>query len=142
MPTTHRPHRVVRRGWARLRAHPDAGEASISVVLLWPVVLLLVLVIIQASLVFFARSIALSAAEQGAQAARLEPASASSGQQAATTFLSSAASGLLVAPTAQASVTATSVRVQVNGQAASLVPGLQVPIHQESTQARERITAR
>jgi len=126
--------------WRRLLGTASAGEATVSTVILWPVVLLLIWLITQAAFVYFGRSIALAAAEQGAQTARLQPVSTARGQQAAAQFLEAAGSGLLLTPHVEATTGQATVRVQVDASAVSLLPGLRLTIHQESVQPLEQLS--
>jgi hypothetical protein len=102
--------------------------------------LMLVWLVIQGALLFFGRTLALSAAEQGAQAARLRPVSTARAQTAAQDFLTAAGTGLVVNPQITATTDTTSVRVEVT--AVSLIPGLPLRIHQESVQPLEQLNRR
>lgn len=126
-----------RRGWWRER---ERGDANISAVLLWPAVLAIVWLSLQTGLWMFARQVALSAAEQGAQAARSQPVSTARANTAAAGFMAAAGRGLVTDPAVTASITGGSMRVQVTGTAISLLPGVTFTIHQESVQPLERIT--
>ena len=139
-PTNRHPrHHRLRARWHALLAAPEAGEATISSVILWPVMLLLVWLVIQGALLFFGRTLALSAAEQGAQAARLRPVSTARAQTAAQDFLTAAGTGLVFNPQVKATTDTTSIRVEVTATAVSLIPGLPLRIHQESVQPLEQL---
>lgn len=131
-----------RKRWRRMLDHPVAGEATISTVLLWPVVLALIWLLTQAALVYVARNLALSAAEQGAQAGRVLPASPARGALTAAGFLATAGSGLVRNPHISATADAGTVRVQVDATAISLLPGLPLTVHQESVQPIEQLPPR
>lgn len=90
----------------------------------FPVVLLLVMTLIQAALWFYARSIALGAAQEGAREGRVQPASAARAASAAEGFLDQAASDLLTGRDVSVSGSPTSIAVTVTGTSLSLFPGL------------------
>lgn len=129
--------RARRRAWWHAR---ERGDVNISAALLWPVMLAIIWLSLQTGLYFFGRQVALSAAEQGAATARSQPVSTTRANTAATTFMASAAGGLVTDPQVTTTVQGASVRVQVTGNAVSLVPGVTFTIHQESVQPIERIT--
>ncbi|MEV4824534.1 TadE family protein [Micromonospora sp. NPDC049274] len=84
---------------------------------------LLTFAVIQTGLIYFAQSIALGAATQGANAARGYQSSAAAGEGRATDFLSTAGVGL---ENHQVVVTRTETdaHVTVTGQAITVLPGL------------------
>ena len=106
-----------------------------------PAVLLLVFGVLQACLVFHARSIALAAAQQGVDAARAYDAPAGSGTARAQTFAARAAGDSLTGVTVSTSSDGTQVSVTVAGTAISLLPGIRFNISQTSSGPRERVTA-
>lgn len=77
----------------------------------------------QAGLYFYARSVAMAAAQEGTRAAAAATATAADGDSAAQAFLSRAGSDLLHAPTVTARRTPTQVHVTITGRSLSLVPG-------------------
>lgn len=139
MAAAARPRRSRSRhcAWRRER---ERGDANISAVLLWPAVLAIVWLSLQTGLWMFARQVALSAAEQGAQAARTQPVSTARAGTTAAGFMAAAGRGLVTGPAVTATITGGSMRVQVTGTAISLLPGVTFTIHQESVQPLERIT--
>lgn len=115
----------------------ERGDANISAVLLWPAVLVVVWLALQAGLYFFGRQAALGAAEMGASAARVYPVSAERGRSTSTRFVAEAAGSLVTDPLVEVEIAATSVRVRVTGTAVSLLPGLVLTVAQESVQPLE-----
>src|SRR4051794_26291646 len=74
-------------GGAGRRRSGGRGAASGELGVTSPVGLLLVMPLIQAALWFYARSIALGAAQEGARGGRVQPASTARAQSAAEGFL-------------------------------------------------------
>lgn len=58
---------------ARRRLGPDAGVSSMEWALLTPVLILVLLAVVQFTMVFHARQVALAAAQSGARVARTQP---------------------------------------------------------------------
>ncbi|MHB1615126.1 MAG: TadE/TadG family type IV pilus assembly protein [Actinomycetes bacterium] len=130
----------TRAGQAR-RPDGERGSFTLELAVLFPVFLLLVLVIVQAALYFFARSIALSAAQRGADTARLQGHNPAEGLTAATRFATEQGNGVLTAlAISTAGSTATQVSVTVTGRALTIVPGLGFTIRQVATAPRETYT--
>lgn len=123
---------------------PDRGSATLEIAILGPAILLLVFAIVQAALWFYARNLALAAAQEGADAARGYQSSSDAGVTRAQAFLRRAAGDSLQAVTVSASgSTATTVRIEVHGHSLSVFPGLQGPSVTQSAQAPvERFTVR
>lgn len=121
--------------------HGDAGSFSLELAVLFPAFLLLLLVIVQAALYFFARNLATSAAQQGADVARLQGNTAADGASTATTFVTRQGGGILdhLAVTTSGS-TPTQVQVSVTGHVLTLVPGLSFTVTQQATAPVERYT--
>jgi Flp pilus assembly protein TadG len=101
--------------------------------------LILAFTVIQAGLVYYAHSLALGAATQGANAARGYGASAGTGDTHAREFLSQAGSGLL---NQHVSVHrgGEQVTVVVTGTAVSLLPGLTFTVSKSVSSPVERAT--
>jgi Flp pilus assembly protein TadG len=123
-----RPQPRPARGQRSRRAlRPTAGErgaASVELAVTFPVVLLLVMTLIQAALWFYARSVALGAAQEGAREGRVQPASTARAQSAAEGFLDQTAADLLTGRDVTVTGSATTVAVTVTGTSISLFPGL------------------
>ncbi|ADB73452.1 TadE family protein [Geodermatophilus obscurus DSM 43160] len=102
----------------------ERGAASVELAVTFPVVLLLVMTLIQAALWFYARSVALGAAQEGAREGRVQPASTARAQAAAEGFLDQTAADLLSSRDVAVTGSATTVAVTVTGTSISLFPGL------------------
>jgi Flp pilus assembly protein TadG len=125
------------RGSARER-----GSATLEIAILGPAILALTFTVVQAGLWFYARSLALAAAEEGVTAARAYAATPIVGTMRAHAFLSQqAGDSLTAARVASTGTTATTVRITVTGQALSILPGVPGPAVTQSAQAqREAFT--
>lgn len=107
----------------------------------FPVVLLLVMTLIQAALWFYARSVALGAAQEGAREGRVQPASVARAQAAAEDFLTQTAQDLLVSRSVAVSGSPSTIEVTVTGTSISLFPGLSGwPVNQTALGPVERPT--
>lgn len=127
---------------SRRQTTADQGAITLSYVIILPVFLAAVMVIVQASLWFLARSAALAAARHGADVARTANPPPGPGAASAVAFARSQASGFLLAPAAAVRVgPGNVVRVAVTGRAPSLVPGLPIRISEVVTAPIERFTA-
>jgi Flp pilus assembly protein TadG len=122
----------------RRRLADERGEGSLEVVLVMPAVILPVALVIQFALWAHATQVAIAAAQDGAQAARLQGASAEAGQARALDFLSQAAPRLIASPVVTATRDAEVATVTVRGAVASLVPGLQLTVQEEARATVER----
>lgn len=116
----------------RLR-RDDSGALTLSYAAVLPFLLLVIMVLIQASLWFLAREAALAAARQGADAARVLDAPGAAGAAAALRFARRAGRGYLDDPEAR-EVAGRTVSVTVTGRVPSFVPGLVVEVS-ETVQA-------
>ncbi len=104
--------------------------------------LLLIFSVVQAGLWFYARNLALAAAQEGVAAARGYEASRDLGEERARSFLDRSAGDSLNAITiSTAGSTATTVRVEVRGRSLSVLPGVPgVPVRQAAQGPTERFT--
>ena len=120
----------------------ERGSASLEIAILGPALLLLIFSIVQAGLWFYARSLALAAAQEGASAGSAYAAPPDAGAVRAHQFLTEQAGDSLQAVTVStAGTTATEVRIQVAGRALSVLPGVPgLPITQSATAPVERFT--
>jgi hypothetical protein len=108
---------------------------------LFPAALLIILLVVQAGLYFFARQLALSAARHGTQTARLFGHTIADGRTGAADFLREQGGGALRGAHVSASTpTASSVAVRVTGRPLSLLPGFAPTITQVAHAPRERYT--
>jgi Flp pilus assembly protein TadG len=122
------------------RSRDERGSVTVEAVVLFPLVLLLIFGAIQAGLYYYARSIAMAAAEQGLQSERTEQGTTGAGAGATQTFLSGASKGLLTGTAVIPTRTATTAAITVTGQVPSLIPGLTLTVSQTAAGAVERIT--
>jgi Flp pilus assembly protein TadG len=122
------------------RGDGDRGAFTLSYVIIFPVFLLALMVIAQASLLYLARQAALAAARQGADAARFEHAPAGAGTAAALSFATTVASGYLRAPAASESVSNQTVQITVTGSIFPLVPGMATDVSETAQAPVERFT--
>ena len=106
------------------RRSGERGATSVELAITFPVVLLLVMTLIQAALWFYARSIALGAAQEGAREGRIQPASTTRAHSAAEGFLDQTAQDLLTGRDVTVAGSPSSIEVTVTGTSLSLFPGL------------------
>lgn len=102
----------------------DRGSATLQLVVVFPAFLLIVLLVVQAALIWHARNVAEAAAQEGLRSARLLDGSSAAGQASARSFLEQTAGDLLAVPTVRVERDAMQARVEVRGRALSLVPGV------------------
>ncbi|MGW2936336.1 TadE/TadG family type IV pilus assembly protein [Streptomyces sp. NPDC001156] len=107
------------RGW-----RDDRGDTSIQMAIVFPFVLLATVAVIQASMWYYARQIALTAAREGASAARSYQASPGDGAARAREVLGRTAGDSLLSYSVFAGSSGQRVQVQVSGRAQSMIPGL------------------
>ncbi|MEU8951617.1 TadE family protein [Streptomyces sp. NPDC048489] len=109
--------------------------------IVFPFVLLATMAVIQASMWFYARQIALTAAREGATAARSYGAGPGDGAARAQDVLARTAGDSLLGYRTAASSDGERVRVQVSGTAMSMIPGLPgLHVTQSASGAVERWT--
>lgn len=119
----------------------EVGSFSLELAVLFPVFLLLILVIVQAALYLFARSLASSAAQQGADTARLQGNTPSQGAARAAGFVTGQGGGILDHLTvATTGSSPTRIHLTVSGRALTIVPGLALTVRQSATAPRELYT--
>src|SRR3954462_10073861 len=111
-------------GAAGRRRSGERGAASVELAVVFPVVLLLVMTLIQAALWFYARSIALGAAQEGAREGGAQPASTARAESPAEAFLEATAQDLLTGRDVAVAGSPASIAVTVTGTSLSLFPGL------------------
>ncbi|WP_411092815.1 TadE family protein [Streptomyces sp. 049-1] len=110
--------------WRGRRWADDRGDASVQMAIVYPFVLLAAIAVIQASMWYYARQIALTAAREGVTAARAYQASPADGTTRARQVLGRTAGDSLRSASVSASNDGERVRVQVSGVAQSLLPGV------------------
>ena len=125
-----------------MRRRADGGSATLEVAILGPALLALIFSVVQAGLWFYARSLALAAANEGVTAGRAYQAPPGAGPARARTFIADhAGDSLLAATVSDSGSDATMVRIQVSGRALSVLAGFSGLTVTQSAQApRERFT--
>ncbi|MFI1794424.1 TadE/TadG family type IV pilus assembly protein [Streptomyces olivaceoviridis] len=118
-----RPERL--QAWRHGRRwHDDRGDTSIQMAIIFPFVVLATVAVIQASIWYYARQIALTAAREGVSVARAYQPSPADGAAHARNVLGRTAGDSLRSYRVLASSNGQRVRVQVSGTALSMIPGL------------------
>ena len=113
----------------------------IAAAIAFTIILPLLAACFQAALWFAARDAALSAAQQGVQAARAENAPLGAGLAAACAYARTAAAGILRGASCTGSAGNT-ITVTVTGHAPSLVPLFPAAVTEQAQGPRERFTTR
>ncbi|MET7390490.1 TadE family protein [Streptomyces sp. NPDC005534] len=109
--------------------------------IVFPFVLLATIAVIQASMWYFARQIALTAAREGASAARAYQADPGDGAARARDVLARTAGDSLAGYTVSADSDGQRVRVLVSGRAMSMIPGVAgLQVRQSASGTVERFT--
>ncbi|MFI2373171.1 TadE/TadG family type IV pilus assembly protein [Streptomyces sp. NPDC018833] len=128
----------------RPRWSDDRGDAAIEMAIIFPVVVLFTLVVVQASVWYYAKQIALTAAREGVQAATAYQSTDGAGSARARVVLDRVAGDSLLDPgVSTAGSSAERVTVTVTGRAPSLLPGVDgITITQSASGARERWTVK
>ncbi|MFF7130503.1 TadE/TadG family type IV pilus assembly protein [Streptomyces sp. NPDC008240] len=136
------PPEQVNNWWRGRRRHDDRGDTSIQMAIIFPFVLLATVAVIQASMWYYARQIALTAAREGVTAARAYQASPAEGAAQARSVLNRTAGDSLRGYSVTASSNGQRVRVQVSGTALSMIPGISgLEVTQSASGPVERWTA-
>jgi Flp pilus assembly protein TadG len=116
--------RRLRVQWRQPAAHRDRGAATAELVIAMPLLLLMVMFIIQAGVWMHATHVAQAAATRAANTAAAYNSSAAAGQSTGTQTVAALGSGVLIDPRLSVTRTATEVRVEVEGTAETVVPGI------------------
>lgn len=132
-----RPRRAVQRPPVRGRRWPaaggDRGSVSLELAIAFPVVLLLVTALMQYGLWYFARTVALAAAQEGVSAARVLDAAPADGAERAAQYLEQNGADMLLDPSVVASSPAAGVvAVEVSGRSLSVIPGVALTVTQSA----------
>ena len=124
----------------RWHARDERGSATVEAAIVFPVVLFLIFGIIQGALWFHARHVALGAAQEGARVVAAED--GGDGVARAGEFITNLTGGTLIRNViVRESATGQTATVTVNGQAPSLIPGMDgLPVSQTATAPVERFT--
>lgn len=134
--------RSARTSFAARRRSED-GASALELVIVFPAVLLIFLIVIQTGAYFYARSLALSAAQSGVDKVRTTDGSVGEGNREAKSFTSRSGGNMLKSVTVRATRDQTQASVTVRGQSLSLVPGIKgLKVEQTATQPVERFTQR
>lgn len=120
------------------RTRGQRGITTVEVVLTAPALLLMLMLIVQFGLVAHARSVARSAAEDGAAKARVFNGSATTAKAATNTQLDDLGPTIIANRSVEVSRTDTTATVSVTGTVISLVPGLSFDVHETSSGPVER----
>ncbi|MGW2897496.1 TadE/TadG family type IV pilus assembly protein [Streptomyces sp. NPDC001212] len=110
--------------WEGRRWRDDRGDTSIQMAIIFPFVLLATVAVVQASMWYYARQIALTAAREGLTAARAYQSSPADGAAQARNVLGRTAGDSLSGYSVSAGSDGQRVRVQVSGTALSMIPGV------------------
>jgi Flp pilus assembly protein TadG len=108
------------------------------VVLVMPALILLITAVIQFALWSHATHVAVAAAQEGAQAARVEGGTAEAGEARASDFLAQTAPRLITSPVVTVGRDAEVATVTVRGEVPTLFPGLRLSIQGRATGVVER----
>jgi len=127
------------RGRDGLRAR-DRGTHTVEFAIVALPLLIVTFMVIQAALVFHARSMALAAATQGAQVARGYGSSLAAGRTKAEGFLESVGQGLHD-PEVEVVTSGTDVTVTVTGSAPSIIPFMTFNVSQSASGPIERFVS-
>jgi Flp pilus assembly protein TadG len=121
---TRRTDREERHPTRRLQAARERGAATLEIAVLFPVVLAITFGVIEISLWYHARDVALAAAEEGVRVATADGSSVSAGVGEASTFAARAgADGILTGVAVTSASNATDVTITVSGDALTLFTG-------------------
>ena len=119
----------------------ERGSATLEIAVLGPALLLLVFTIVQASMWFYARSLALAAAQEGVAAGRAYLADPGAASREAQAWLERNAGDSLKSASVSTSASGQSVRVEVRGRALAVLPGWAGPTVSQSAEGPvERFT--
>ncbi|MFB7749951.1 TadE family protein [Streptomyces sp. NPDC056121] len=111
--------------WHGRRFQDDRGDTSMQMAIVFPFVLLLTVAVIQASMWYYARQIALTAAREGLSTARSYQAGPAEGATRARDVLNrTAGDSLMSAGVSTTGSGAQRIRIEVSGTAQSMLPGV------------------
>jgi Flp pilus assembly protein TadG len=114
----------LRAWWRRMTARPDAGAVTAELAIAIPLLLLIVMFVFQAGVAWHATHVAQAAATRAANSAAAYQSSAAAGNDAGGQTLAAIGDGVLKNPSVSVTRTATEVRVEIVGTAATVVPGI------------------
>jgi Flp pilus assembly protein TadG len=119
----------------------EHGEATTEVVLVVPVLILVVFTIIQFGLWYHASSVVRSAAQEGAQSARVQGGTAATGESTSRSFLKQTAGSTVTNTQVEGTRTADVAEIRVSGKVASVVPYLHLTVSGHASAPVERFRA-
>lgn len=140
------PSRVrVRDRWrsriSTVRRSRERGSVTLEWMILFPLVLLVLLLGMQAALYYQARTLAVAAAEEGARAAAGERARATDGTLSATDLITQAGGEQMLPDyRIRAERTGTTATVEVTATSPSIIPGWRITLHQICSRPVEHLT--
>ena len=121
------------------RASGQAGNTTIELVVIFPVVLLLIFGIVQTAVWYHARTLAMLAAQDGLRAAQAVNGTAAQGQATAAAALEgNGAAGFLTDRSVTATRTRSGATVTITGRSLALLPGTGIPLTQTASGPIER----
>ncbi|MFI9040903.1 TadE family protein [Streptomyces sp. NPDC053726] len=127
--------------WRTRRWSDDRGDTAIQMAVIFPFVLLATIAVLQGSMWYYARQIALTAAREGVSAARSYEATPADGAARARDVLGRTAGDSLLGYSVSVGSDGQRVRVQVSGTAQSMIPGVSgLRITQSASGPVERFT--
>lgn len=129
------PTPVRGRRWGLRRGDGDRGSLSLELSVLAPIVMMILFITIQAGMYFFARNAALTAAQQGVEAARVQGGTLTEGEARTWDLLSR--SGGSISGTSVSGSSGALVEITVTGHVDTWIPGLSLPLSQTATGAKE-----
>ncbi|PZR80191.1 MAG: pilus assembly protein TadE [Candidatus Aeolococcus gillhamiae] len=104
------------------------GAVSAQLVIAMPVLMLLITASVQFAVYEHAVNVAVDAAQRGLQGARIQGGSDTAGQMAALSDAAQLGGGILVSPTVTVTRIGNSIRVQVQGNAEAVMPGITLQV--------------
>jgi Flp pilus assembly protein TadG len=130
--------RLLRARWRRLTADGDRGAATAEFVIAVPLLMLMLLFVPQAAVWYHATHVAQAAANRALDAAAANGGTAARGQTAGEQTLTALGSGVLHDTHVTVTRTATDVRVDIEGMAETVVPGVHWRVHATAAGPVER----
>ncbi|MET7821277.1 TadE family protein, partial [Micromonospora zamorensis] len=124
--------------WWRVAARSDAGAATAELAIAMPLLLFIVMFVIQAGVFMHATHVSQSAATRAANAAAGYQSSATTGRNAGEQTLAAIGDGVLKNPSVSVTRTATEVRTEIVGEAATVVPGVRWTVRATVVRPTER----
>jgi len=110
--------------WRRMTGSRDGGAVTAELVIAMPLLLGLIMLVIQAGVFLHATHIAQAAANRAAAVAAAHGSTAATGQQAGQATLAEIGHSILTDTDVRVTRSATEVRVEIVGVAATVVPGV------------------